>query len=401
MKRFSWIVLLVIAASFYAFGHAADTRAASQANPFAGRLIRTESDPAVYYVGSDGKRHAFPNSKIYFSWYSSFASVQIVDDFELSLLPLGKNVMYRPGSRLVKISDVPEVYAVEPGGILRNIPSEEIAKTLYGPNWAKLVDDLDISFFFDYEIGGVIDVVDTRPLYPRGTAVNYQGERYIIDKSAEGTFLMRPVTPEAWLSNRFDALNTQSIVDADWREFYEVGLPVVMPESAYACLVCDRSIIIPSSKDFVTRSSSSGRYSIDLPEDWGAIFSDPELDAPSQIVWAMESIAEDGIGVAVTRRPKEGRSFEEYLHQWRTELIPEKAVIFADARDLSRFGTHEIVVSRPASGQGAEAVWVQMAEGETAFYEVVFTAPLEQFSAYREIAQRALQTFKINEAILE
>ena len=50
---------------------------------------------AVYYYGSDGKRHAFPNERVFATWYSDFDNVVEVSPEFLSSLPLGKNVTYR------------------------------------------------------------------------------------------------------------------------------------------------------------------------------------------------------------------------------------------------------------------------------------------------------------------
>ena len=43
-----------------------------------GDLIKTAGSPTVYYYGYDGKRHAFPYEKIYYSWYSDFSGIKTV-----------------------------------------------------------------------------------------------------------------------------------------------------------------------------------------------------------------------------------------------------------------------------------------------------------------------------------
>lgn len=108
---------------------------------------------AVYYSGLDGKRHAFPNEKVFFTWYSNFESVQIVTQAKMSSLVLGKNVTYRPGSRMLKFPTVPMVYAVSKGGILRWVKTETDAISLYGTQWSTKVDDLSEAFFLDYKYG--------------------------------------------------------------------------------------------------------------------------------------------------------------------------------------------------------------------------------------------------------
>lgn len=116
---------------------------------------------AVYFHGGDGKRHAFPNSKVYFSWYSDFNSVQTVTPATMSSLSLGKNITYRPGVRMVKFQTVNTVYAVSKGGVLRAIPDEATAKSMYGSNWNQQIDDISDAFFSHYTFGTQISNSNT------------------------------------------------------------------------------------------------------------------------------------------------------------------------------------------------------------------------------------------------
>lgn len=120
-------------------------------------LITTTTTDAVYYCGADGKRYVFPNSRIFFSWYDNFNGVQTVTPEELASIPIGGAATYRPGSRLVKITTDPKVYAVSRGGVLRWITSEDVAEGLYGTNWAKQVEDLPDAYFANYQIGDPIN----------------------------------------------------------------------------------------------------------------------------------------------------------------------------------------------------------------------------------------------------
>jgi photosystem II stability/assembly factor-like uncharacterized protein len=132
----------------------------------AGNLIKTTceegvevNDPckAVYFYGSDGKRHAFPNEHVYFTWYTDFDSVIEVSSEFMSSLTLGTNVTYHPGTTLVKFLSVPTVYAVSNPSTLRPIASEEIAEALYGSTWNKNVDDIPDAFLGNYTFGEEID----------------------------------------------------------------------------------------------------------------------------------------------------------------------------------------------------------------------------------------------------
>ncbi|MEN9557875.1 MAG: hypothetical protein RL141_244 [Candidatus Parcubacteria bacterium] len=121
-----------------------------------GSLIKSPSTTAVYYCGADGKRYVFPHERVYFSWYADFNDVQTIDDTALAAAPLGGLVTYRPGSYLVKIESLPNVYAIEAGGVLRWVRSPEIAAALYGANWKKNVHDISDAFFGSYTMGADI-----------------------------------------------------------------------------------------------------------------------------------------------------------------------------------------------------------------------------------------------------
>lgn len=144
------------------------TPAAPQ-GPAAGSLIKLvcaagagpdDACKAVYYVGKDGKRHAFPNSKVYFSWYANFDSVTDVTTQVMGSFMLGKNVTYRPGSKMVKFQTLNNVYAVSKGGVLRWVASEATAIGLYGTDWNTRVDDIPDTFYGNYTFGS--DIADAQ-----------------------------------------------------------------------------------------------------------------------------------------------------------------------------------------------------------------------------------------------
>lgn len=116
-----------------------------------GTLIKG-SQPAVYYVASDGKRHAFLDQTTFQSWYQDFSGVQLVSDQELASYSLGSPVTIRPGSRMVKIQTDPKVYAVTRGGSLRWVTSEAVARALFGDNWNRQVSDVSDGLFGNYRV---------------------------------------------------------------------------------------------------------------------------------------------------------------------------------------------------------------------------------------------------------
>jgi hypothetical protein len=123
----------------------------------------TVNDPcrSVYYYATDGKRHAFTNDKVFFTWFADFSSVKEVSAEFMASLALGKNVTYRPGIKMVKFQTSPQVYAVQKGGVLRSILSESIANALYGAEWNKKIDDVSDVFYGNYTFGeSIVNIVD-------------------------------------------------------------------------------------------------------------------------------------------------------------------------------------------------------------------------------------------------
>lgn len=110
---------------------------------------------AVYYF--DGKRHAFPNEKVFLTWYDDFDDIVIVTDEYMSSITLGYNVTYHPGSRMVKFVTVNTVYGVGADGELRAIASEEVAESIWGSEWNTLIDDISDAFYGNYRFGDDID----------------------------------------------------------------------------------------------------------------------------------------------------------------------------------------------------------------------------------------------------
>ncbi|MCR4256887.1 MAG: M23 family metallopeptidase, partial [Candidatus Uhrbacteria bacterium] len=112
-----------------------------------GSLIKNETYSAVYYCGANGKRYAFPNERVYYTWYENFDDVITISDEALAAIPLAANVTYRPGTTMLKLESMSNVYLVENGGRLRWIQSPTLAAQMYGPEWKNNVHDLSDAFF--------------------------------------------------------------------------------------------------------------------------------------------------------------------------------------------------------------------------------------------------------------
>ncbi|MFH1173112.1 MAG: hypothetical protein V1692_01115, partial [bacterium] len=152
----------------------------------AGDLIKSADYPAVYYYAADGKRYVFPNQKTYNTWYKDFSNIVTVTSAELAAIPIGGNITYRAGTKLIKITTDPKVYAVSPNSQLHAIDSETRAKTLYGENWAKLVEDVSDAFFVNYNVGTAIN----SDQHPDGTIIKYaNGNQYVIQSGKKRLFV--------------------------------------------------------------------------------------------------------------------------------------------------------------------------------------------------------------------
>jgi len=115
---------------------------------------------AVYYIGGDGKRHAFPNSEAFFSWYTGFDNVRVVTAQQLGQYMLGANITFRPGKLMVKFTTDPKTYAVARGGVLRWVKTEELARMYYGTLWNQQIRDIADTFYANYTFGADISVAD-------------------------------------------------------------------------------------------------------------------------------------------------------------------------------------------------------------------------------------------------
>ena len=174
----------------------------------------TQEDTAVYYIGADGKRHAFTNSKVFFTWYCGFDDVITITPEAMATLPLGKNITYHPGVRMVKFISNPQVYAVTGSGMLRPITTEAVATALYGATWNKAIDDIADAFYTDYTINptaitsasyyNVASTIQTS-LYP-SDVMNVPG--YTPTAGLHPFVCAAPVAPP--VANQDDALDTDN-----------------------------------------------------------------------------------------------------------------------------------------------------------------------------------------------
>lgn len=162
-----------------------------------GDLLRSPEQPAVYFVGADGKRHPFQNETVYFSWFKDFDRVRTISADKLAQLSLGDSVRVRPGTHLIKTASVPKVYAVEPGGELIWIPTEEMAIKYFGTQWSKRVIDIPASLFTQYQ--EIETLCDSCNLHPLASLLTDGEDRYYM--AEDGT--IRPFEGGGFEANDF------------------------------------------------------------------------------------------------------------------------------------------------------------------------------------------------------
>lgn len=155
------VIIFTLSLSFQVYAQSIECPALKS-----GDLFKVPNNSAVYLLDDNLNRMYFPTSDVYHSWYDDFSYVIeipniCVDSYPTpSQAPYGVN--YRPGARLVKVQISPSVYVIEPGNKLRKIGNEDVAKELYGNNWASLVRDIADAYWINYPARGE-EMIDSRP----------------------------------------------------------------------------------------------------------------------------------------------------------------------------------------------------------------------------------------------
>ncbi len=182
----------------------AAANAALPANAKVDALVKLANDQAVYYIGLDGKRHPFPTSQAYFSWYPDFSKVKTISATEMASISLGKPILARPGSHWVKIQSDPKTYFVSPDGYtLRWIKDEATALTLGGSDWNKNIIDVEPTYFTKYKMGADIDSVTLAAGWPAGSLVKgNDGKTWYITGTSRREVLSSGMTGN-WFQSKF------------------------------------------------------------------------------------------------------------------------------------------------------------------------------------------------------
>jgi len=119
----------------------------------AGNVLVGPKVPTKFYLARDGKRYVFPDeTNTYETWKSVLPPVKSITQDELESYPLGGNVWYRPGTRLIRIQSDARIFAVAHGGVLRAI-NKGTAVMIFGKDWETKLDTLQDHYFTNYNPG--------------------------------------------------------------------------------------------------------------------------------------------------------------------------------------------------------------------------------------------------------
>ncbi len=258
-------------------------------------LVKSAGSSTVYHLDGSGVRHTFPNEVVFRSWYPQGASVSTLSDGYLATVPLGRNVTLRPGRWLAKVPSAPVVYAVEGGGLLRAIASEDVARAIWGAAWAKRVVDVPEVFFNDYTLGEPLardyELPDDTLLQLHGQSTYYWKTNRILRPFANlGVVQANGYAPQ-------DAVTTARSLIARQRAI--VGADPALPTPASTprvrqtdCRSTDLRVAFllvtaqPAEADLVTRVEALRQ---DLPARWSeATQGLSEIDAASPVVTLLD-----------------------------------------------------------------------------------------------------------------
>ncbi|MBT3230383.1 hypothetical protein HN358_01175 [Candidatus Uhrbacteria bacterium] len=150
MKKLAVLLLVALSGSVFSSAYALRPLVTNS-------LIKCADYSSVYYLSDADERWVFPDETTYFTWYMDFNDVIDVSCDELSTYPIGGVVTFQPGTNLLTMPSTDDVYAVEPGGLLRLIASESDAIELYGDLWWTYVRDTSEAFWPSYTVGAPLE----------------------------------------------------------------------------------------------------------------------------------------------------------------------------------------------------------------------------------------------------
>jgi len=176
-------------------------------------LVTGPESDAVYLINGD-KKHVFPDSKTFLTWYSDFNSVEDISVADLDMYITGQPVYYRPGTKLITHVNTARVYAVSPGGVLHWIADEAIASSLYGEGWALRIQDVHELTFGQYTIGDQVSA----DKHVEGSILQAEGQDTIYYYDGDD---IRPFTDSVAVSA--NNIKSENIITVSDLSSYSIG----------------------------------------------------------------------------------------------------------------------------------------------------------------------------------
>ncbi|MDP2684217.1 MAG: hypothetical protein Q8P20_04105 [bacterium] len=161
-----------------------------------GEAFKHANSASVYYVTKDCKKRAFNNSRVFFTYFDSWADVNVVpktslddlSDDDLGFMPWGSKYDPKYGA-LVKVVTDPKVYLLL-GTEKYWITDEDVFNALsYKWNW---IEDVDDALLDKYTTGTEINYTDRHPNFtlikyadsPRVYKLENDKKRHIVNETA-------------------------------------------------------------------------------------------------------------------------------------------------------------------------------------------------------------------------
>ena len=121
-----------------------------------GSLFKFSSGPQIYYVAENGTAYGVPDEATFFSWFGSFKKVISYPKNTVANTISKSIITIKPGARVIKFGNKPELYTVSKGARLRWIRNEESLVKLFGEKWQNYFVILPESRRSDYALGADI-----------------------------------------------------------------------------------------------------------------------------------------------------------------------------------------------------------------------------------------------------
>jgi hypothetical protein len=204
----SILTVAIVAVTVLSFGFVGIVPARAAYVPTEGDIIKIATNPAVYYIGADKKRHLYPNEVTFWTWHTGTWSniksgtttkvVKVVSQSDFDLIEAGVNSTARPGSKLVKFDNSEHIYMVTDPATLARVNTAE-ATQLFGADWQKQVIVIQSGFEVNYSKNGqlIIDVDETVgwQTYTNaqyGITFSYPGNFQVITNKIQQEYINHP-----------------------------------------------------------------------------------------------------------------------------------------------------------------------------------------------------------------